>query len=331
MPRIRTSHLPALLVAGVLLLSACGSSDTTPAKATTTKAPEPTTTTLPGRCDWEFNTASYWAKNPPVKPDDEVQHMGNEHGAQPWAPLTDTSKCDTLRSELATMDDVMAKFPTAQDALDFGCYRATVYVAGIAAHYVCIKHISGTPDTEKPLMLLYGGSEPTAPIVGLSYMMFTKESPNTASDSALWAKYMPWHYHEGLCTDPKTGLVIGGDHTPKDVCEARGGKVGGQTGWMGHYWPKNCPSPDGVFSADNPRLDWEVAKYNDDPTNAKNTKALLAAPCQGSKMVIEPAGDDRFGKPQGMSDRAQLDGESHDDHGSHSDDAAHGDEGHDES
>ena len=116
------------------MLSSCGSSGSTTAKATVTTAPKPTTTTLPGRCDWEFNTASYWAKNPPVEADKHVQHMGNNHGAQPWAPLTDTKKCATLRTELATMDKVIAKFPTAQAALDSGCYRATVYVAGIAAH-----------------------------------------------------------------------------------------------------------------------------------------------------------------------------------------------------
>ncbi len=211
-----------------------------------------------------------------------------------------------MRTQIATMNGVMEKFPTAQDALNYGCYRATVYVAGIAAHYVCLKNITATPDAEKPLMLLYGGSEPTAPIVGLSYMMVVGGSPNKQANAPLWAQYMPWHFHEGLCTD-KAGLVIGGDHTTKADCEARGGKVGGRTGWMGHYWPKSCPSPDGAFSADNPRLDWNVGSYNDDPKRAKQTAKLLRAPCAGSKMTIDAAGSDSYAKPSGMSNRAQID------------------------
>ena len=74
---------------------------------------------------------------------------------------------------------------------------------------------------------------------------------------------MPTHYHEGLCV--KNALVIGGDNTDKAKCEAQGGKIQGQTGWMGHYWLPSCDSPDGVFSADNPRLDIGVANVQRRP------------------------------------------------------------------
>lgn len=263
-------------------------------------------TEKPGRCDWDFNTVGYWAQNPATEAAGHVEHMGNTHGAHSWKPIVDTKQCATLDGEFAAMDAVVKQYPTAQAALDAGCYRATVYVPGIAAHYVCVKNFGPKAELDKPLMLLYGGSAPTAPIVGLSYMVFSPDSPSTDPNADLGAKYMPWHYHSGLCTN-SAGLVIGGDNTDPGECAARGGKVGGRTGWMGHYWLDNCPSPDGVFSADNPRLDSQVGQFNDAPENAANTAALVAAPCQGSKLVIDPKGDDRFGKPKGMSNRALVD------------------------
>ncbi len=290
------------MAAVVVALASCGGgSDTKAADGGAPPAKE-----KPGRCDWEFNTVGFWSQNPPTEASDHVEHMGNTHGAQPWKPIVDRKQCATLEEQFAAMDAVVEQYPTAQSALDAGCYRATVYVPGIAAHYVCRQNFGPKAVLEKPLMLLYGGSAPTAPIVGLSYMIFSDDAPNTDPDAELWAQYMPWHYHSGLCTN-SAGLVIGGDNSDPGQCEARGGKVGGRTGWMGHYWLDNCPSPDGVFSADNPRLDPEVGRYNDAPEHAADTAALVAAPCQGSKMVIDPQGDDRFGKPKGMSDRALVD------------------------
>ena len=250
-----------------------------------------------------MNTVSYWSQNPPAVDHHGVTHMGNHNGPQAWAPLTKAVACQELQTSLEHMNAIVAKFPTAQDALNFGCYRATVYVKGIAAHYVCVKNYSKAADVDKPIMLLYGGSAPTAPIVGLSYLVFTADSPAATAGLPLWTKYMPFHYHEGLCTNAK-GEVIGGDHSTKANCEAAGGHVEGRTGWMGHYWLNNCPSPDGVFSAENPRLDWQVALFNDDPKNAPKTASLVASPCQGAKMKVDPTGTDRFGAPTKLIDSA---------------------------
>ena len=72
----------------------------------------------------------------------------------------------------------------------------------------------------------------------------------------------------------------------KAKCEAAGGKVMGQTGNMGHYWMSSCSSPDGVFSADNPRLDMGVANLNDDPkydpATGGDPTVLQKNPCQGA-------------------------------------------------
>jgi hypothetical protein len=313
----RRAHV-ALAGAVVAVFAACGGS--TPAASDDSSAPDPTTapattsTTVPQRCDWEFNTVAFWEQNPPeVSEGHQHGHgggQGNEHGVQAWKPMTDAGACEELGAHIDTMESVAARYPTAQDALDAGCFRATIYVPGIAAHYYCVAHHTAGTDIEHPTMLLYGGSQPTAPIVGLSYMVYEDTAPDDQADSPLWATYMPWHFHEGLCI--KGGMVIGGDNSDEERCESAGGTKAGRTGWMGHYWLSNCPSPDGVFSAANPRLDLGVAVYNDDAANRDDRAALLAAPCRGSDLEIDEDGADAFGPPEhGGMDHEGMD------HGEH--------------
>ena len=102
----------------------------------------------------------------------------------------------------------------------------------------------------------------------------------------------------------KGALVIGGDNTDKAKCEAQGGKIQGRTGWMGHYWLNSCDSPDGVFSADNPRLDIGVANVNDDPANAADPAKLQANPCAGSKTALSSFGQPSAGGGNGQGESA---------------------------
>jgi len=189
------------------------------------------------------------------------------------------------------MDSMQKRYPTAADAVAAGCIRVTIYVPGIAAHYACFKNWDDKMDVEKPEMLLYGGSQPWAPLVGLSYYSTGKTAPGAEWQFGM----MPFHVHAGLCV--KGTLVIGGDGSNKADCEARGGKVMGQTGFMGHYWNPNCSSPDGVFSAENPRLTIGVANINDDPkydpANGGDPTILQKDPCAGSTMTDKPP----FGEP----------------------------------
>ena len=161
---------------------------------------------------------------------------------------------------------------------------------GIASHWACLKNWDTTLDLNNPEMLLYGGSSLDAPIVGLSYYSLATTAPATDPNAPLWVKYMPTHYHEGLCV--KNALVIGGDNSDEASCKAKGGQVMGKTGWMGHYWLPSCDSPDGVFSGDNPRLDIGVAKYNDDPkfdpANGGDPTQLQADPCLGTQRRRRP-------------------------------------------
>ena len=174
-------------------------------------------------------------------------------------------------------------------------------MTGIASHWACLKNWDNKLDLNAPEMLLYGGSEPWAPIVGLSYYSLAKTAPQEDPNAPLWVKYMPTHFHEGLCV--KGTLVIGGDNTDRAKCEAQGGRIMGKSGWMGHYWLNTCDSPDGVFSADNPRLDIDVANVNDDPANQTDPAKLKSSPCAGSKLPAST--DDKFGPPDTVNVQAQ--------------------------
>jgi hypothetical protein len=253
------------------------------------------------RCDWEFNTTTFWEADPPEADDghahehgspnesanppaEGTETVGNKAGLQWWKPMTNTDECKKLKADLAVMESMAKKYPTAQSALDAGCIQVTVYVPGIARHIACFKYwMDDGLDVNTPEMLLYGGNQPWAPMVGLSYYTYAPTAPGVEWQFG----QMPFHVHKGLCV--KGTLVIGGDGSDKESCEARGGKVMGKTGYMGHYWLPSCSSPDGVFSADNPRLDMGVPKYNDDPkfdpANGGDPTVLQADPCAGSKMT----------------------------------------------
>lgn len=260
------------------------------------------------RCDWQFNTTEYWSRNPPVADGHAHSHsegqaagggasggagtgVGNQHGMQGWTPMTDKAQCDKLANEIKLAEATAAKYPTPTEAQAAGCVRVTTYVTGIASHWACFKNWDGKIEIDKPEMLLYGGNSMTAPIVGLSYYLAQKDQPTP--DQNFTGAQMPYHVHEGLCV--KGALVIGGDGGSKEECEKRGGKIQGRSGFMGHYWLNTCSSPDGVFSADNPRLDWEVAQYNDDPANAADPAKLQKNPCAGSKLKDNGT----FGPPPG--------------------------------
>jgi hypothetical protein len=260
------------------------------------------------RCDWEFNTTTFWEAGPPEADDGHAHShgspnesanppaagsdtVGNKAGLQWWKPMTNAADCAKMKADLAGMEAIAKKYPTAQSALDGGCTQVTLYVPGIARHIACFKYwMDDSLNVDTPEMLLYGGNEPWAPIVGHSYYTYGPQP------GAEWQfGQMPFHVHNGLCV--KGTLVIGGDGSDKESCEARGGKVMGKTGQMGHYWLPTCSSPDGVFSADNPRLTMSVEKYNDDPkfdpAKGGDPSVLQANPCAGSTMTDQPA----FGPP----------------------------------
>jgi hypothetical protein len=194
-----------------------------------------------------------------VSEEDGSGHGGHV-GPQPWRALTDPAQCAQLAEELQLARETALSYPTAQDALDAGYVMSTPYVAGIAAHYIKRELIDSTFAIDEPEMLLYDGNGRDARIVGLSYYLWHpgdyKPTQGFTGDNDAA------HRHQGLCSDPDTGLIIGDTTTTAEACAARGGtKSDGSKGWMSHAWVvPGCESPWGVFSAASPILDHQLPK-----------------------------------------------------------------------
>jgi hypothetical protein len=104
-------------------------------------------------------------------------------------------------------------------------------------------------------MILYDGNGPEAAVVGLSYYLW--QDGDNMPTQGFTGVNDSYHRHQGLCTDPDNGLIIGDTTTTAEECVARGGtKADGSKGWMSHAWVvPGCESPWGVFSAASPVLD----------------------------------------------------------------------------
>ncbi|HEX8804612.1 MAG TPA: hypothetical protein VF743_10470, partial [Acidimicrobiales bacterium] len=172
------------------------------------------------------------------------------HGPTVWQPLTDPDDAALLQDQLQQAGEVIARYPTAADAVAGGYQQVTPYVPGIGAHYLntsLIRHSGFDPAV--PEMLLYNGNDPTSHIVGLSYATWGDEptegfaGPNDV-----------WHQHPALCSIGT--FVVGPDSTPEDMCASIGGEkgVGGRL-WMTHLWQvPGWESPWGLFSGENPQI-----------------------------------------------------------------------------
>ncbi len=181
---------------------------------------------------------------------------GGHIGPQPWMAMTDQAECDQLAEEIELATATAMKYPTAQDAMDAGWRRVTMYVPGIAAHYMNFGLVDGTFAVDEPEMILYDGNEPEAHVVGLSYYII--QDGTAAPTQGFTGANDQYHRHVGLCQGP--GGVIGDSTLTAEECAARGGrKADGSRGWMSHAWVvPGCESPWGVFSAASPLLDGQL-------------------------------------------------------------------------
>lgn len=181
---------------------------------------------------------------------------GGHIGPQPWTAMTDPAECAQLGKELDLATATAMKYPTAQDAMDAGWRRVTMYVPGIAAHYMNFSLVDGKFAVDEPEMILYDGNEPDAHVVGLSYYIL--QDGSAAPTQGFTGANDQSHRHVGLCQG--RGGVIGDSTLTAEECAARGGvKADGSRGWMSHAWVvPGCESPWGVFSAASPLLDGQL-------------------------------------------------------------------------
>jgi hypothetical protein len=183
------------------------------------------------------------------------------HGsAQHWTPMSDPDDCAALESELDAAREFGLDHPTVADAMASGYVRATGYIRGIAAHYIHLGYLSdGEFDPARPEMLLYDGDDPDSEMVGLSYAQFSNEVIQPAEYGFTGPNDYP-HNHDGLCT--RGAQVVGSESISAEECARRGGQQLGSALQMIHAWViPGCESPYGVFSAENPVLDWPVGQH----------------------------------------------------------------------
>jgi hypothetical protein len=148
---------------------------------------------------------------------------------------------------------VAEKYPTVADAERAGYYMSTAYVPCIGAHYTNVQ-LARQFDVRAPSELLYDGTQPTARIVGLSYLVW---HPGGAPDGFAGPNDR-WHQHNfngGLCFNAY-GVVVGAESTSPAQCAALGGKkVQLVDTWMLHDWVvPGFECSWGVFAPECPEL-----------------------------------------------------------------------------
>jgi hypothetical protein len=174
-----------------------------------------------------------------------------EHGGRGMLVQTPVTKAERvlLEQQMAQARTVIAKYPTAKDAVAAGYRMSTPYVPCIGAHYtnygLVLKFDPATPSE-----LLYDGTKPDSKIVGLSFLVYHRGGP----PDGFAGSNDHWHQHNangGLCFG-KAGIVIGGEDQTREECAARWRSASSPTsGWRTRVVPGfECSW--GVFAGECP-------------------------------------------------------------------------------
>ena len=184
-----------------------------------------------------------------------AEDPAGEHGGRGMLVQTPLTKAERvlLEQQMAQARTVIAKYPTAKDAVAAGYRMSTPYVPCIGAHYtnygLVLKFDPATPSE-----LLYDGTKPDSKIVGLSFLVYHRGGP----PDGFAGSNDHWHQHNangGLCFG-KGGTVIGGEDQTREECAARGGAKRELTDiWMAHAWVvPGFECSWGVFAGECPEL-----------------------------------------------------------------------------
>ena len=122
----------------------------------------------------------------------------------------------------------------------------------------------GPFDPTRVQSLIYAGTHPDSPIVGLMYLGLGDTAPEGFA-----GPNDHWHRHSNVCTtfvDGKLDVPFAPDRDiSPEQCTAVGGRFMSITGWMVHAWVvPGWESPAGVFSHENPNLRCADGTYNTD-------------------------------------------------------------------
>ena len=166
-----------------------------------------------------------------------------DHSVHDLSQPVDAATERLLEAQLAQTRTTALRFPTVADALRGGYTLADPYYQGIGAHYMRYPAIDGIFDPSQPEMLLYGGEDPSSPLVGVMFYVDSIDAPEGFA-----GPYDVWHRHLETCLGPH-GTRFWQD--PEAVeCHHHG-----KTGWMLHAWVvPGWESIQGVFSQQNSKL-----------------------------------------------------------------------------
>lgn len=140
------------------------------------------------------------------------------------------SDCTQVVADLVLAKRYALQFPTAADAMAAGFRMVAPYVRGQGAHYAGPQGVFAPFDPTTPNLLLYGGNGPTAPLVGLSWLVNSGQTPPAG---------MPggndhWHRHRNVCM--RGGIIIAEEVTAK-TCGTFGGAIIDISNlWLLHAW-----------------------------------------------------------------------------------------------
>ena len=157
------------------------------------------------------------------------------------------------------------QYPTVADAEVAGYRLVAGFGPGSGAHYIGGPFTASGPfDATKVQSLIYAGTKPTSPIVGLMYFGMQEAAPQGFA-----GPNDHWHRHSAVCTKYTDGKLDVPFPPDADVTKAQCDSVGGFymaiTGWMVHAWVvPGWESPDGVFSHENPNLRCADGTYDTD-------------------------------------------------------------------
>jgi len=168
-----------------------------------------------------------------------------------------------LDEQIAAMKPFIEKYPTVKDAEAAGYHRQGPYSPGLGAHYLEGKYFvnPGPTMSEEALkhpMLIYDGITPDAKLAGFMYNILSFDTQT--SPEGFIGPNDHWHYHTNVCLtvnpDGTTDAPLGADASAtKELCDAYGGRLLANTGYMVHVWPvPGYESPQGMFSNLNPKM-----------------------------------------------------------------------------
>lgn len=146
--------------------------------------------------------------------------------------------CRELSRQFDLVLNAVKDLPTRGDAEAAGWSDRAGYLPGLGTHH----NQGGRPgqepfDPAKPYYLIYGGMEPDAPLVGVSYSVAaTPDDSNPPEGFAGTNDW--WHLHQKICYSPDKGVLAGAEEIPDEECTALGGFNAnlGDGLWFLHVW-----------------------------------------------------------------------------------------------